>query len=263
MATRRLGRRARSAGSGHCPTITAAHWRSIAHLRKARGLLVAKQYDAARTELDAIVARQDYPQVHRDEALSLAKEVSRLKQGLPARDPEATRLRLTLAPNPGRLIHVAPDAKPDGDGSEQRPFGKFGTSAGGQTGRPASRQVAPPCFWPRDAIRFPKESVSAKSIAARRMSPLVIRAAKPGTAVFYGGAVLKGFQPVEEPASAPAIARRGPRQGRADAISRRWASPITGPWRCAGSRRAIPRRRWNCLPMARRRPWPAGRTKDL
>lgn len=137
-----------------------AHWRSIAQLRMARGWIVAKRYNAARTELDAIALRQDCPQVHRDEAVSLLAEVARLQQGLPARDPVASHVRIAPAPQPAPARAATPlppgcvsPAATTSSGPTTRRMEQPGRSSA-ETG--PFRWLPPPSSaWPRPAEPSP------------------------------------------------------------------------------------------------------------
>jgi hypothetical protein len=186
-----------------------AHWRSIAHLRKARGIIEAKQYDAARTELEAIAARQEYPQVHRDEAGSLLAEVARLQQGLPARDPEASRVRIAPAPQPARVLHVAPNAVAAGDGSGEKPFGSLqealdAASKPENTGGGTHIILAPGTYPVSKTIAL---NAGHNGTAA---APVVIRAAEPGKSILHGGVKPRGFRQISD----PAILNRLPEEAR-------------------------------------------------
>jgi len=176
-----------------------AHWRSIAQLRVARGWIEAKQYDAARTELDAIAARQDYPQVHRDEASSLLAEMARLQQGLPARDPEASRVRIAPAPQSARVLHVAPNAVPAGDGSGEKPFGSLqdalDAAAKPENARAGTEIVLAPGTYPVSKTITLNASHNGTATA-----PVVIRAGQPGKSSLHGGVTLKGFREITDPA---------------------------------------------------------------
>jgi hypothetical protein len=171
--------------------------RSISHLRSARSLIEERAYDAALRELELIASQMAYPKVHRDEAVSLSAEVTRLKKGQPAFDPELSRVRVPKLPEPGRVIHVTPDGGSDADGSKARPFGSLEKALAAVAGMPkvtGGTQVllASGRYPVAKSIRLSKE------LSGTAESPLVIRAVKPGSAVLYGGAVLKGFQAVKD-----------------------------------------------------------------
>ncbi len=99
-----------------------ARWRSLAQLRLARSYQAKGNHAAAGSVFVSIAANKLYPQVHRDEAAECRVEVERLAKGLPARDPEESRVRVPPVPTRGRVLHVAPTGSDAGDGSALRPF---------------------------------------------------------------------------------------------------------------------------------------------
>ena len=99
-----------------------AQWRSIAHLRYARSFQAAGDFAKASAIFGAIAAIKEYPRIHQMEGAECKTECDRLAQGLPGRDPEASRVRVTAAPTPGRVLYVAPDGNDTNPGTRAQPF---------------------------------------------------------------------------------------------------------------------------------------------
>jgi parallel beta-helix repeat protein len=190
-----------------------AAWRSVCHLRSARALLMEKQFTEAAKEFETIAHRAEYPEVHRAEALESIEECERLAKGLPARDAEATRVHIPHITDPGRVLHVAPHGSPDGDGSLQRPLPSIDAamavirSAGPVPGGFAI-ELAPGKYVVRHTIDL------SMADPTKLEQPLTIRAAKPGTAVLYGGAAITGFRPVSD----PDVLKRLPEESRGKVV---------------------------------------------
>ena len=177
------------------------HYRSYAHLRVAQSYRAAGDATAARREYQAIAAQPLYPAVHRYEAEELVRELDRLAQGLPARDPAASRTPIPPVPAFAAEVVVAPDGNDAGDGSPGHPF------------RTLSRA--------RDAVRALKAAGTKGAIGVRVRpgeyplsetlaltaadsgtadAPVVYRSEALGQAVLYGGRRVGGFLPVTDPA---------------------------------------------------------------
>ena len=187
-----------------------AHYRSYAHLRLAQSYSAAKQVAQAKAEYAKIAAVAEYPLVHRNEAGELVRELDRAAKGLAPRDPEATRVRLAPSVKSGlaNVIFVAPNGSDANSGSEKQPLATL------QKARDKARELrgkghleivlAPGEYRVSDTLTLDdKDSGTAAS-------PIVYRAAKPGTAILYGGTQLSGFAPVTD----AAILERLPAEAR-------------------------------------------------
>lgn len=180
-------------------TALPAHYRSHAHLRLAQSHNAEGRPDAARGVFATIAATADYPPLHREEAGECQREAERLAKGLPARDPEATRVRLPAAPAPGRVLHVAPDGDDAHSGTEQQPFATVAKAL-------AANRAAGVAAGGTAILLAPGTYPIASTIALTRAdsgtaeAPLTIRAKVPGKAVLYGGRRLTGFAPVTDAA---------------------------------------------------------------
>ena len=181
--------------------------RSISELKAACELIAQKRHDDALKALQSIAAEESFPKLHRDEAIALTLEVARLKKGLPARDPEATRVRVSPAPKPGRTLYVLHGAA-DGDGSKEKPFSSLENAlqaaAASKVSGGTEILLAPGRYPVTKGIQLDA------ALGGTADAPLVIRSGKPGKAVLFGGASLKGFQPVTD----PAILKRLPEEAR-------------------------------------------------
>ncbi len=175
-----------------------AQWRSIAHLRYARSYQAAGDFANASTSFSTIAANKEYPRIHQMEGAECKTECERLAQGKPARDPEASRVRVTPAPKPGRTLHVAPDGKDTNPGTREQPFATVnqalaanraaGTVAGGTTILMAAGR-----YPLADTIKLTEADSDSGPDA-----PLSIRAVTPGTVVISGGKRLTGFTAVTD-----------------------------------------------------------------
>lgn len=171
--------------------------RSISQLLIARSYQAQGNFVAARMAYAAVAADSSYPQIHRMEGEECSAEMNRLIQGLPARDPEASRIRLTPAPAPGRVLHVAPHGSDSNPGTQAQPFATVNAAlAANRSAGPAPGgtliQLADG-LYPMTSTIFLTSADNGTASA-----PLSIRAANPGKVVFYGGKRLSGFQTVTD-----------------------------------------------------------------
>lgn len=182
--------------------------RSIVELKAAHALISSHRHDDALNALQSIAAEENFPKLHREEAATMAAQVERLKQGLPARDPEATRVRVSPAPKSGRTLYILPGAAAGGDGSKDKPFSSLENALQAATATKVSGGteilLAPGRYAVTKGIRL------GAALTGTADAPLVIRSVQPGKAVLYGGVPIKGFQPVTD----PAILKRLPEETR-------------------------------------------------
>ncbi len=181
-----------------------AHYRSYAHLRIAQSYVAQKQTAQAKSEYERIAARADYPQVHRDEAAELGREMGRVANGLPPRDPNASRVHLpaTVQSGPSHYIYLAPNGKDTGDGSAEQPLAtlqKARDAARELRGKLRGRGYVEILLAPGEYKITQTLELDAKDGGALG-APIVYRAQKPGTAILYGGTRLTGFAPVTDAA---------------------------------------------------------------
>lgn len=200
----------------HCARMRAAAdspaaYRSYAHLRIAQSYLAEGNAAAARTELAAIEAEAAYPAVHRSEAAERLGELERAAQGLPPRDPLASRTRIPRIDTFAVEVHVAPDGDDAADGSREHPFATLARARdavrvlkGGGVDGPIAVTVWPGEYRAAATLELTEEDSGTPEC------PVVYRAARKGSAIFYGGRRLSGFVPVTD----PAILDRLPQESR-------------------------------------------------
>lgn len=175
----------------------ASQWRSIAHLRLAQCDVELKDTSAALKDFDAIAGENEYPAVHRFEAQERRAELERTIKGLPGRDPELSRVRGPVDPEPGHAWYVSPAGDDKNAGSAEAPFATISKAL--EARRSVARtaggdriELAPGEYPIRETIAL------SKADSASADAPLVIRAKVPGTAILYGGQRISGFSVVTD-----------------------------------------------------------------
>jgi hypothetical protein len=175
------------------------HYKSYTHLRIAQSYRAEKNLGAAKMEYEKISTNEAYPTVHRDEALECVKELDRVAQGLPPRDPLSSRVKVQPISSFAASVYVAPDGNDANDGSQQKPFATLSKArdavrkikARGVTG--AIGVLIQPGEYPlMETFSLTSEDSGSEKV------PIVYRAVKKGTATFYGGIRLSGFKPVTD-----------------------------------------------------------------
>ncbi len=175
-----------------------AQWRSIAHLRYARSFQAAGDFKNASAIFEVISANKGYPRIHQMEGAECKIECDRLAQKLPGRDPEASRVRVTAAPTPGRILYVAANGNDANPGTRAAPFATVNRAL---TANRAAGAVAGGTTILLAAGRYPLTETIALTNADSGSgpdAPLSIRAATPGTAVISGSKRLTGFAAVTD-----------------------------------------------------------------
>lgn len=173
-----------------------SHYRSYAHLRIAQSYTAEGKAAQAKVEYQKIGAIADYPIVHRHEAKELVNELDRIAKGLPARNPEATRVRLATEQRTREkpFLFVAPNGKDTNNGSERQPLATLQKAR--DVARAANYQdgvdivLLPGEYRVTDTLNLDEKDSGTPG------HPIVYRAQKPGTAILYGGTRLSGFVPV-------------------------------------------------------------------
>jgi hypothetical protein len=192
-----------------------AHMRSYAHLRSAQSYVAEGNAAGAAAEYEKIGATAAYPAVHRFEADECRRELARLSQGLPARDPSVSRTVIPAIPVFAAEVYVAPAGDDAQDGSAQHPFATLARARDAVRALKA-RGVAGPIGVRIRAGEYTVTETLALTAedSGTEAAPIVYRAEELGKAVFYGGARLTGFVPV----TAPAVLERLPAESRGKVV---------------------------------------------
>jgi len=187
--------------------------RSIAQMQIGRSFEFERKYDAAIRAYAKVKDLPGIPAHHRWESDERICELRRLKEGLPARDPKATRTRLEPLPKPAvRLFVSAADGDDTNSGSQDKPFATF-TRAVEEVRKIKRAEL------PRGGVHvqfaggtYPlSASIEITSeISGTADSPVVFSTAEGQEAVCDAGAHISGFVPVTD----PAILARLPEEAR-------------------------------------------------
>lgn len=178
-----------------------AHYRSYAHLRIAQSHLAEGSAPAARAQYQSIAACAGYPYVHRYEAAQCVLELDRTAKGLPARDPAATRTKVSPWPAPGRELFVAPDGSDANPGTAERPFATLAKARDSVRALLAKGPLAggvAVTLKPGE-YRITETLALTAADSGKAGAPVVYRAQQKGEAVLYGGDRITGFEPVTDP----------------------------------------------------------------
>ena len=182
--------------------------RSYAHLRIAQSYVAEGNSELAKAEYAKIGEAAQYPQVHREEAKDCLAELDRVAQGLPARDPAASRTTVPAIGEFAAEVFVSADGDDARDGTVDRPVASLSRA------RDLVRELA--VDGPVAVNVLPGEYVVTGPLqltdedSGKPDAPVVYRATEPGKAVLYGGARITGFEPVTD----PALLERLPQEGR-------------------------------------------------
>ena len=177
------------------------HHRSYAHLRLAQSHRATGDTDGARRAYQAILDNANYPQIHRYDAGEMIREMDRLAEGLPARDPTAPRTVIPTIEAFAAEVFVAPDGDDSADGSRDRPFQTLARARDAVRARKADGvqgaigvRVLPGEYPMTDSLTLTAED------SGREGAPVVYRAEEMGRATLYGGRRIGGFEPVTDEA---------------------------------------------------------------
>jgi hypothetical protein len=186
-------------GRGDLP----AHVRSYAHLRLAQSLAAAGTPTAAAAEYARLAADPTYPEIHRAEAWACAAELERVRRGLPPRESPAARAPVAPIGTFALELFVAPGGDDRASGTRAAPFATPERARDElRARRAAGRLPAGPVavrLLPGEYVRTRTFELAAADSGAP-LAPVVYRADRPGTAVWYGGRRLPAPGPVTDPA---------------------------------------------------------------
>jgi len=177
-----------------------ANVRSYASLRIAQSYEAERKPDLARAAYARIATNTAYLSLHRREASECALELEREAQGLPQRDPEASRTRLPAVAFAAKVF-VSPQGSDKNNGSAAAPVASLtrardlvrSIKAAGTIG--AITVVVLPGEY-----RVTGPLVLSKQDSGTPENPVIYQAIQPGKAILYGGTPITGFQPVTDPA---------------------------------------------------------------
>ena len=188
-----------------------AHFRSYAHLRIAQSYLHEGNRSAARATYLDIAKNESYPAVHRAEAEVSANELEAASMGPAGRSAGRDRTELSETSGLAAEVFVSTNGNDFNTGSMRSPFATLARARDeirtmrrrGVNGSIAVT-VMPGRYDVRESLVLGTEDSGSAS------GPVICRALEKGTAVFYGGQHLSGFEPVTD----NAILRRLPLQSR-------------------------------------------------
>ncbi len=179
------------------------HFRSAAQLQLAACCLRQKQYPAAEAAYRQLLQMPGIPGHHRWEAEECLRELERVRQGLPARDPNQGRTPLPKLPEPAIKLYVAPDGDDSGPGDPNKPFASL------ERARDRIRELKRQGGLPPGGVtvflkggRYLRRQTFVLSAedSGTAEAPIVYRAMPGQVAWLDGGLVLRDFQPVKDPA---------------------------------------------------------------
>jgi len=188
------------------------YFRSHACLCTARTHVQAGEYAEATGIYRSVADDGSAPISHRWEASECVREVDRLAKGLPARDPEWSRVAIADRREPSFRLYVSPDGSDANPGTKDRPFATL------ERARDAIRELKQAGRIPRGAEvvlapgEYPRSAAFALDAedSGAPGAPIVYRAAERGAAVLSGGVRVQGFAAVTD----QAILSRLPEEAR-------------------------------------------------
>jgi hypothetical protein len=170
--------------------------RAYAMLGSAHAFARQRRYAEAAGAFAALRDVEAAPPHLRLEAEERMTEMKRLAQGLPARDPAASRVKIPPSPRPGATFYVAPDGADANPGTRDRPLATL-TRA-----RDAIRELRTRGGLPAGGIavlvrggryRATGTLELAAEDSGTDQSPVVYAACPAEKPVFSGGVTVKGF----------------------------------------------------------------------
>jgi len=179
----------------------AAARRSLAQLTLADTLLKAGQFEPAKREYQKLANLSEAPDHHRWEARSRLEEIKRRQAGLPARDPNSSRVTPPPLPRAGQVFYVSPSGDDANPGTEDGPFASL------EGARDAMRSLRKRGPIPEGGFlvvvqggeyRLTQTFALGAEDSGTEQSPIVYRAAHGQRPRFTGGVHLSGFKPVRD-----------------------------------------------------------------
>jgi len=174
---------------------------SLAQLTSADTLLRAGQLEAAKREYEKLASLSEAPEHHRWEARCRLEEIERRQAGLPARDPNSSRVQLPPLPRAGQVLHVSAAGDDANPGTQDKPFASLARA------RDAIRSLRKRAPIPEGGVvvvvhggeyRVAQTFVLAAEDSGTGPSPIIYRAAPGEVPRFTGGVHLSGFELVRD-----------------------------------------------------------------
>ena len=162
-----------------------------------------KDYPAARAAFAKAVQAADVPAHLRREAEERMAEMQRREQGLPPRDPRASRVARPPLPEPAVTFFVAPNGNDSNPGNQERPFASL------QAARDSIRKLKAGNGLPKGGVtvfvrgglyRVVQTLELTDTDSGRADAPIVYCACANEAPRFTGGVQLRGFAPVTDSA---------------------------------------------------------------
>lgn len=181
---------------------TPAVLRSLALLAWATTYEKANAWTEAAGAYRQIAASPDLALVHRWEAEEAAREMERLANGLPRRDPNWHRTAPPSRPQPGVEIHLAPTGNDGNPGTASAPLASL------EEARNRIRQLKQQGPLPAGGVTvwihtgvYPRRATFelGEEDSGTAEAPIAYSAAEGESPVFTGGIVLTDFQSVRNP----------------------------------------------------------------
>jgi hypothetical protein len=179
-----------------------AHYRSLAQLRLAQSFTRENNSPAAKTAYARVKEIPGVPASHVWEADQCMRELERVAQGLPARDPAEGRTTPPALPSPGLAFYLSPNGDDANPGTTAKPFATLARAR--EAARKASANGLPAggiAVVARGGEYPVKECFKLGAEDSGTPERPVVYRAWPGESPrFSGGARLSGFQVVRDQA---------------------------------------------------------------
>ncbi|MBX7258647.1 MAG: right-handed parallel beta-helix repeat-containing protein [Candidatus Hydrogenedentes bacterium] len=177
--------------------------RALAWLSVAKDCVANGQYERAQEACARVLSLPSLPPHLQWEAESRVSEIVRLEQGLPARDPEASRVRIPARPEPGLQLYVSPAGADANAGTADAPF------ATPQRAAQAIAELKAKGPLPAGGVTvnfregvysITQSTILGAEVSGAENAPVVFRSHPNERAVLCGGAAVSGFAVVNDAA---------------------------------------------------------------
>jgi hypothetical protein len=177
--------------------------RGLALFGLAEVALSKKNFAQAIETWKRLTADEKLLRFHRETASRRIEQTKRLEKGLPARDPNSYRIRLTPLPEPAKVFYVLPIGSDSGDGSKMQPFHTLERARDAIRSLKRSRSEKLPTGGVRVMIaggEYPwlKTLELTPEDSGTAATPIVYQVAANETAIFCGGAKINQWRPISD-----------------------------------------------------------------